>query len=406
MDRGAHKESGNGRIVFLDHLRGLAVLLVVWGHIFMIGINGFHEMVPWMPNLQGPLFGSEAPTTNIHGLIGLFLVLKFGISAGGLGVAVFFVISGFVILKTIDAINPADFLVRRFFRIVPLNAFVCICISLLLFAYCRLENIPAPSSLKSVIVSSFAANYYFESFTILPVLWTLEAEIAFYLVIALVVTLFGRLGFLGLLGTSATCLVLITAANSPIVARWMAPQALALLSHLSVLLIHIAFMLVGAVIYRGVTSARPAVTTGYAVAALALCLTSYETFRYLSGGQHVGYHIPDILAALLIFTLALIAGLKGRWLSPLKFLGDISYPLYLVHIPLGWWLLAASAHVGFGMYVSACLSASACILVSWILHVWVETPTQRLGRRFSFKKRASYQAAAGAEMPASNASPS
>ena len=369
------------RIIFLDHLRGIAVLLVVWSHIFLVGINDYKTISVWVPTIKGPLFGAEAPTTNVHGLINLFFAVNFGLSAGELGVALFFLLSGFVILKTIDSVNPVDFLVRRFFRIVPLNAFVVLCVATGFSLYLHYEGLTSPHSMESVIVSSLALNWFFQTFQVLPVLWTLEAEIAFYLVIAVISATTVRIDFRTLILTSSTCLTFIVGVNSKTLTALLPPSTVNVLIHLSTLLIHITFMLVGATIYRATSSKQHISGALWVITSFLLCVASYSSYKILSGGLAIGYDLPDMLASLIIFVLAIFLALQGAWLRPLKFFGDISYPLYLVHVPLGWWLLSQFSDLGFGMYVSALASSSICIVIAWGLHFWVELPSQQFGKR-------------------------
>jgi peptidoglycan/LPS O-acetylase OafA/YrhL len=103
--------SGEGRIIFLDYLRALAVLLVIWGHIFIVGVNNPESMAPWLPAMTANVFGPTVVFTNPHGQVDLFFLLRFGISSGHLGVALFFLISGFVILRSIDRLPPLPFLI-------------------------------------------------------------------------------------------------------------------------------------------------------------------------------------------------------------------------------------------------------------------------------------------------------
>ena len=105
------------RILFLDYLRAIACLLVVFGHIYLMGYNGFHEMSPWVPGLKGLLWGPDAVWRNVFTPPSLFLALQLGINVGALGISLFFLISGFVILRAVERESVPVFLVRRVFRI-------------------------------------------------------------------------------------------------------------------------------------------------------------------------------------------------------------------------------------------------------------------------------------------------
>lgn len=82
------------RLIFLDGMRGIAIMLVVI----------FHAYARW-PDLY--------PYTNQYSD---FILFKYG----WIGVELFFLISGFVILMTLEKCNGvADFMLRRWFRLFP-----------------------------------------------------------------------------------------------------------------------------------------------------------------------------------------------------------------------------------------------------------------------------------------------
>jgi len=93
----------NTRLQHLDGLRGLAILLVIFYHAYV----RWSEIVPW-----GEAY-TEVP------------LLK----NGNLGVQLFFMISGFVILMTLEKCkNIFEFLKRRWYRLFPAMLFCTIVI--------------------------------------------------------------------------------------------------------------------------------------------------------------------------------------------------------------------------------------------------------------------------------------
>lgn len=360
----------------MDYLRGIACLLVVWVHIYIVGINDPNTVKIWVPSLADYMFGEGALSANIHGKIFYGLVLTLGLSSGSFGVAIFFVISGYVILMSVDRLSPATFIKRRFFRIVPLNALIVLMAAGVMKFASNLYGTDIGIDFRSIVGSSFAANYWIGGFSILPVLWTLEAEIFFYVFMAAAAVTLGRMGFRHLIALALICFLATFA-----LADTASPSG----AHIAVLFTHVSFMLIGSIIYRAVQTQR--ILAGLLSGALGL-LICYACFWSLSdqaGVETVGYTFVTVVAAVTVFMPALITGMPAKIFTPLRFFGRISYPLYLVHIPIGWWVMWLMSNVGFGMYTAATGACLVAVLISWVLHVAVEQPIQDIvkGRRRS-----------------------
>ncbi len=370
----------NKRIYFLDYLRGLAVLLVMWGHIFLVGINDPKTVGIWIPTVKGFIFGEES-IPNIHGKLHIFVAHKTGITSGPLGVAIFFLISGFVILKTVDSSPPIYFLVRRFFRIIPLCGFVVLATALVTAAFCTTNGIDQPNSISSVLTSTFALNYFNSTFSTIPVLWTLEVEMAFYLVIALAAGTVGRIGFKSIIFMALFCALYNTLIETSLVAKLLSPAGFDRLVHLGGLLVHINFMLVGSVLFRGFSDKKPRVALLVGTVVLGLYFASFKIFQAVSNGRNIGVALPDICLSLCIFLIAFWAGMRGPKLNSLQWIGRISYPLYLIHVPLAWGLLALLGGRGWNMNVAAIISVIVVTVLAWTLHFTIELPTHNMGKK-------------------------
>ena len=160
------------RIAYLDGHRGVAILLVVL----------FHAYARW-PEL--------VPYHNVYATIPLF---RFG----WIGVELFFLVSGFVILMTLERCTTAgEFLKRRWLRLLP-AMFVC---SLLIFFTSgvfqeRPDGAPSPASLIPGL--TFIEPSWWQNLLGVPVrpleggYWSLYVEMKFYIFAALVYFWRGR----------------------------------------------------------------------------------------------------------------------------------------------------------------------------------------------------------------------
>jgi hypothetical protein len=58
----------NERIVFLDYLRAVACLLVVFGHIYLVGPNDPKTLSIWLPTVTTYIFGPDPNSENPYGI--------------------------------------------------------------------------------------------------------------------------------------------------------------------------------------------------------------------------------------------------------------------------------------------------------------------------------------------------
>lgn len=373
------------RFIFVDSLRAVAVLLVVWAHVMLIGVNNPDTVHNWVPSVSSLIFGPNSVAQNVHDKLCTAVFFPFGVNPGGLGVALFFLISGFVIVQSVEKVSVSQFMVQRFFRIVPTCMLAVIFVALVTEVFCYVTQTQQPNSLKSVLASGLALNFYGGEFTTIPVLWTLEVEIAFYIFMAaMTATLSSRLAGHGLTYCSLFCLLVIAVFASPMVHAFN-PSWVRLTSHWSSLLVHISYMLIGSLIYR-VYLSRAWMSGLFSILASFfiywLCLDIHLSS---TSNQGIGASFADGVAALLLFSAGVLTGLKTRWLKFLRWVGGVSYPLYLLHIPLAWMALAVCSKLGFDMNTSGALSIAAVVFLSWITHLTIEGPSQNLGKRLARK---------------------
>lgn len=373
------------RILFLDDLRGIAVLIVVWAHVFIVGINDGVGVPMRVPPLKGLMFGEGSPTRNVNDHVNMFFIRTFDISTGQLGVLIFFLISGFVILMTLDRSTPSTFILRRFFRIIPLNALVTCLVAVFTLVMCFITGTLNPYTPASVILSSFLLHKYFPSILVpIPILWTLEVEVVFYLIMAATAKIFGKLQFRHLLMLSIFCLL-----ANPLLGRIanMVPSEMAFsVRHTAATLDLITYLFVGAVLYRGTTTGNLRKTVIFTALTASITLLTFHLYENKMPVTAQGYNIPSFIGAFLIFMAFFLFQPRTRLLKPLKFFGKISYPLYLVHTPLVWWVMWMLSTIGTNMYLAGIVATAVAIAAAWVLHVIAEVPIQAFGKRVTKSK--------------------
>jgi peptidoglycan/LPS O-acetylase OafA/YrhL len=239
-------------------------------------------------------------------------------------------------------------------------------------------------SIHGCIIPCHAETYgTINTFATIPVLWTLEVEIAFYLIIALASGMVGRIGFKSIIFIAFFCVFYITLIGTPFITGLASPITLDRLSHLGSLLVHINFMLVGSVIYRGFSDKKPKIALIVGIFVFTLYIVCFNIFQIVSNGRNIGVALPDVCLALVIFLIAFWTSSYGLTFSILQWIGTISYPLYLVHVPLGWGVLALLGGIGWNMNVAALTSVIVVTFVAWTLHLNVELPAQNMGKKIA-----------------------
>lgn len=242
-----------------------------------------------------------------------------GFGMGYAGVEFFFVLSGFIMVHVHarDFDRPERipaFLSRRFFRIYPIYWVV---LALLIAAYLAIgELAPAAARDPDKALADFLLLPGPDR-PLLPVAWTLQHEVMFYLVFCLLLAS-RRAGFAVLAAWAVGCLVYGLAGGD-------AYPAAFLLSPYNIL------FLVGALVAAArAPLARPAVQ---ATLAVGLCV-------FVVVGMSEQYLTPwSLTARTLVYGLAaaLVVGALARRPFPVPRwivgLGDASYAVYLVHLP-------------------------------------------------------------------------
>jgi len=324
------------RIAELDALRGLAALGVVLFHL----------------SLLDPAAGP-------------------GFAVGASGVDLFFIISGFVILMTLERTRDwRDFVVSRFSRLYPAY-WACVTLA-------ALAALPRMGAEK--LAGDFAANLtMFQLYLGAPDLdgsyWTLSIEMLFYLLM-LGVYVAGRLESLELLG--AACLALLFGYDSAI-CKGHLPGLYAFLGLWVPIVHHLPLFLAGIVFYR-------IKTRGGAAWRYALLVACYvcQSRLYWDGGVIRFYLGPQAyqaaIAAYFVLFFLQVRGRLGFLANPVTlWLGRISYCLYLCHQSLArdWLVPHFRSHWGWGFWPASALALVFVLALADALSRYVERPSLR-----------------------------
>jgi peptidoglycan/LPS O-acetylase OafA/YrhL len=355
------------RLEFLDALRGLAAVYVLVYHMLLLP----------QPNLLAPRWAEKVALN------------------GGTGVTMFFIVSAFSLYYTMplrlrERSPTFNFYLHRFFRIAPLFYFL-IAATLVRDAWAfgvrhSLPEIGASMAFLFNLIPTRQEGFVWVS-------WTIGVEMLFYAVFPL---LYARVKTLG-------------ASIALFFAALMLWQVVGLLLDYSVMpeawkqsilhwnvLRHFPIFAVGIVIYHVFVSLPHAHAPSESVTGSGNALVWAGVFGYAALLQ--GW-LPNVFGDSYYWQgLVFACMFMGLALSPwrlvvnraTRFLGKISYSVYLVHTtvifflaPVYHWIYRHAPSLTACFLGSLALTLLLVLPLSWLTYRFVEEPGIRLGKRIS-----------------------
>jgi peptidoglycan/LPS O-acetylase OafA/YrhL len=308
-------------------------------------------------------------------------LLKDGIIPGGLGVTLFFFISGYLITgllideyETSGTIDIKYFYIRRFMRLAPALLTMVATVSLIYFA------VFGVTSVKEILAAVFYfLNYYqiMHGAMLLPLapLWSLAIEEHFYLVFPLVIALtwkFREKLFVSLVVVCALVLLwrmILVAGGAPDVRTYTGTDT------------RIDSIVYGALLSIGTRLKldlgwlirRPTLIAGVALLLASLIIRN-PVFR-----ETVRYSVQGIaFIPLFYYVISVDSPVKRALESPVAvWIGKLSYSLYLWHFPI---LIFTMMEFPAGNpTILGLLIAFLSLLCAAISYYFVETPLRLTG---------------------------
>ncbi|MDX3236776.1 acyltransferase [Streptomyces sp. ME03-5709C] len=348
-EAGPSRPSGQGsaRLYALDALRVVAALSVLVFHFTGIdaatkanwGVNP-RELFPW-----------------------LFPVTTYG----SYGVQLFFIISGFVICLSAWDRTPGQFVRARFLRLFPAYWF-SIVVGVLVWRGLPDGQRKAPS-ISDSLTNVTMLQVPLQARHVVGSYWTLWVELTFYLIF--LVVLWKGLDYMRV---SVFCWVWLLAGvlvqqdqHIPLVGIFAQPLNTALF--VSGIAMYLMYRFGPNLMLWGLLGA-------------SWLVMQSDLIQHADGLRKEGYDRSPYVALalvtvfyLLVLAVALrkLAWVRWKWLATA---GALVYPLYLLHEELGWALIR-ELYGHLGAWATLGVTTAALIVLSWLVHRFVERPAQR-----------------------------
>ncbi|MFI7543923.1 acyltransferase family protein [Actinoplanes sp. NPDC049599] len=391
------------RMAWLDGLRAVAVLLVVYAHLSRTLFTGARA------------FSSE----RLH--------------AGTAGVMLFFLVSGYIIPASLERHGSLrTFWVSRLCRLLPLYVVVTLAVvALHAGGLLPLDPALAADPLTAAVAHVTMLPQLLGVPLVTPVLWTLTFEMAFYLLVGALfaVRLHGAGSLLAMvlagLAVGTAPLAPLLLAGTPAAARTLTLLVAAALvvglgavaggrrravvagavllgglaatllvagqdpAHAWDGLLIIAVMLVGTAVHRADHGRIRWWQAGVVAAVVATALLVNWCAELASLHALTPRYVARSVLTLVVFAGAFaLFRLTRRWRTPrpLAWVGLVSYSVYLVHYVLIELLRPVLTDLGDRLPALAEVPVAAAYLglvagISWLTYRFVELPGQRFGRR-------------------------
>jgi peptidoglycan/LPS O-acetylase OafA/YrhL len=351
------------KLDFIDSLRGLASLYVVFFHLSLITKP---EAVP--PSWLAPFIGT-----------------------GGSGVMLFFVVSAFTLCLSMEsrAVSEAapitNFYLRRFFRIAPLFYFWMIIYYFRdIWYYHDVHPFSevAPSLFFYLnIIPGQEEGYVWAS-------WTIGAEMLFYAAFPLIFAYSRNIGMA--FGLFLIALALRIPWHGFVLRFITDPGQNPAHYYDYSIIFNLGVFLFGIVVYHLYKLIDPAKTsrfgTGQMLLAVFVAGTMWECYDTPSADRTINVAIQTVIYSALLLGLA-ITPAKIFVNRVTRFYGKISYSVYLSHAttvffmsPIFGWVYQQTIYKTLAFAVSVGLAMAVITPLSYLTYRYIEAPGNDLGR--------------------------
>lgn len=351
----------------LDVYRLLAMFLVMWGHLIGTGMNAYE--IPYV--IDGVMLNPIIDSSNFKlQFLEAFLYYKLNTQAAVLGVAMFFVCTGYLVPSMLQRYSRKQFLINRIFRIFPVLVASTLFWGVVVFISQGIVIEP-----KQYIASFTLLFQPLGIATFMGVLWTLTIEVLFYLVAALCRKIDER---------TIVSIYIIIVLLGVIYREFPNRHVYNLFYDFR----YMGFILLGSAVYCAKNSAYSSKIGKFVVIGLpfVLNLLIFQIGRDVFGDDTT---YPNFFTHL--FPLLIMLGLLcleerhhvlfDRIPTPIYRISELAYPVYLTHVCVGLTCMFWLAKIGMNRYVVVLMGVVSSLAVAKVMALLIERPAIMWSRK-------------------------
>ncbi len=336
-------------IPFIHLLRAIAVSMVIYDHL----IGSYIETKKW----------TWLPKTWLD----TYVLAPFGIiqSFGFMGVALFFLVSGYIITHVASAESKLEFFIKRVFRIYP-----PLIVSVLVCLLCGKWIGVATPSLPDVFLNFTLLNFlHIPQVVIQGVAWSLVIEVEFYLITLLFLDALKRWPVLHVILQS------LLVGASIFYCRAFGDNFFLFCAGFA----YVPYLIIGQLAYYRQRQ-RMSLACFILLLILQFGLIQWGIRTIHTQFLPVGNsYLINFSFALGIFAVLAMSNMKAIEGFP-KRVAEMSYSLYLLHGSIGIGVLnILTQH--FSFLPSLAIALAATLLAAYLSFRFIEKPSQKLARR-------------------------
>lgn len=372
------------KVLFVDNLRAIATIFVMLWHLgcmfwfssasvaSLLHIEEKSGIIQTVPKIYADIVN---------------VVFQLKLDFGMLGVAIFFLISGFIIPYSVGLRrgNKGTFLLKRLLRIQPVYALGFGVTFLCIQFFGKAVNGYWLLSLKDYVIQASLLRDWFWVPSIDAISWTLEIEIKFYVLFFILFVLKCEDNPKVISGIAIIIMVLSILNNANAGKLLELGRNYFIFSNVIVnSLIYIIFVFMGLALYQlyvGKWNLKVWIAVEEILIACFLVAVYYGSAENIGDKFLVNYGI-----ALLLFLNGYALRNTVKQGKILKFFAQNSFAIYLLHGLNGYILLTVFYDLGLPMYINLPLTIGIILLVAWLFQKYIEKPIQRLMQKIIFER--------------------